>query len=305
MGRLRACDILSDVAYSLISQPTFTQIGVSITPGVRTVPPLSMAGIYLGAQLVVGSGASLEVVTVTAVTTTTFTATFLNSHTAVDPVIGPTFPEGQPDHVLFTQNEMLQYLVDAQKDFLLKTRLIYSIETPTLLPGQYYNAPSRAIRIERIAVPEPGALPNSGKALLNDSQSGLDLMTPLWSANQNPSQPKTWFQDQIDTAKFGFYPPYQAGGAAEIWYSDRGPDSLTMMSTLTVPDAFCYALRYSVLQRAWTKDGEQRSPERAMYARKRYDMCVVLATRFMLGVEAALMKQEEEERKFSPMAVPA
>ncbi|MBX3058264.1 MAG: hypothetical protein KF770_17515 [Anaerolineae bacterium] len=55
-----------------------TTLGTNILPGTHTVTPASMANIYVGQQLVIGG--LTEMVTVTAVTTTTFTAVFLNGH---------------------------------------------------------------------------------------------------------------------------------------------------------------------------------------------------------------------------------
>lgn len=60
-----------------------TTIGSGITAGTRTVTPGSMANITRGARLVItGAGGTREMVTVTAVTATTFTAIFALSHTA-------------------------------------------------------------------------------------------------------------------------------------------------------------------------------------------------------------------------------
>lgn len=61
-----------------------TTLGTVIVAGVRTVTPASMAGIYPGRRLSIG-GAS-EVIVVTSVTVTTFTATFANAHGSSDSV---------------------------------------------------------------------------------------------------------------------------------------------------------------------------------------------------------------------------
>ena len=56
--------------------------------GLATITPASMAGIYPGIHLLVGSEANAEVVKVISVTETTFTAFFANSHDAGDTVVG-------------------------------------------------------------------------------------------------------------------------------------------------------------------------------------------------------------------------
>lgn len=51
-------------------------------PGAQTVTPVSMAGIYVGQDLWIGSAGTGEIVNVTSVTSTTFNATFANTHLA-------------------------------------------------------------------------------------------------------------------------------------------------------------------------------------------------------------------------------
>jgi hypothetical protein len=60
--------------------PANTTASTAIAPGSVTVTPASMYGIHVGDYLVVDTGTPQEVVQVTAVTMTTFTATFANSH---------------------------------------------------------------------------------------------------------------------------------------------------------------------------------------------------------------------------------
>lgn len=66
-----------------------TTIGSSITAGVRVVTPADMSHIYVGQKLyIAGVGSNGEIVTVTAITSTTFTATFALDHTATVTVQG-------------------------------------------------------------------------------------------------------------------------------------------------------------------------------------------------------------------------
>jgi hypothetical protein len=162
----------------------FTAVGsgAAIFPGLNTITPLSMKGIYPGAILLVGSGASLEQIVVLSVTTTTFDAVFANLHFNSDPVFGATFPSGQTDHPLFTQAEIFGYLKDAQNDFLLKTRCIFGVTgTPSGVANipmstgvRFYSQPAEVIRIERIA----------GVTALSPAENVLmDLFNRL---NENP-----------------------------------------------------------------------------------------------------------------------
>jgi hypothetical protein len=71
-----------------IQQTLTFQIAASITAGTQTVTPdpRAMVGITVGKQFVVDVGAVQETITVSSVTTTTFTATFAFNHAALTPV---------------------------------------------------------------------------------------------------------------------------------------------------------------------------------------------------------------------------
>lgn len=62
-----------------------TSLGTTIAAGTRTVTPGSMTHIYVGQKLAIG-GTNTEQVTVTAVTSTTFTAVFAYGHNSADTV---------------------------------------------------------------------------------------------------------------------------------------------------------------------------------------------------------------------------
>lgn len=179
-----ANDILTFASIRALVEPVVnTTLGTVVSPGINTVIPLSMAGIYQGAQLIVGTGADVEIVVVTSVTATTFTANFAFSHLSTDPVYAATFATGQPDNILFTQTEMLSYLSEAMDDFTLKTRPMYNIAAAGFTAGvRAYQAPNDALRIERISrvdygqlgtiIPAPGTytvFPASLKGISNGS----------------------------------------------------------------------------------------------------------------------------------------
>src|SRR6267142_1841250 len=87
--------ILEDVSFALIEVVVNTLLGsIVAAPGSATVSPSSMVGIYAGAYLLIDVGASQEQITVTAVTSTSFTAVFTKVHSASAVVVGATFPSG-------------------------------------------------------------------------------------------------------------------------------------------------------------------------------------------------------------------
>ena len=162
-------DILTFVCNRVLIEPVVnTTLGTTVAaPGTFTITPPSMAAIYDGAMLLVGQGADFEVVTASDVNQISFQATFVNAHPSTDPLYGATFPTGQPSDILFTQAEMIDYLIDALYDFQLKVRPVYNILAQQFIAGQRtYQTPADALRIERIsrvdyntlgtAVPAPG-----------------------------------------------------------------------------------------------------------------------------------------------------
>lgn len=295
MGLVLSLDILADVSYVLIEPYVDTTLGTAVgAPGSVTVSPPSMVGIYVGAVLVVGRGTpNLESVTVAAVTPTTFTATFAATHVSGDALNGATFPSG-----LFSQNEMLEYLYNAENDFLVKVRPVFAQATQALTSARYYPQPADAIRIERIS--------SSGKAWMDVSQLSLDMDNPNWQSDHQSDDPKSWFQDEIGLDMFGVWPLTDLGGlVAELWYSQKDLNSsMTFLSTFILPDIFSMYLKYGVLARAFAKDGEQRDDLRSKFCQKRFDFGVMLARMFLFASETLAAEMEADQtqmQKFSPM----
>jgi hypothetical protein len=81
-----------------VDKPLATTLGTAVSaPGVATVMPGTMTNIGVGTQQLIDYGsANIETVTVTAVTSTTFTATFAKTHTASAPVSNLTAGDTGP-----------------------------------------------------------------------------------------------------------------------------------------------------------------------------------------------------------------
>lgn len=284
MGQITAGFVLQQVSNSLIEWFVNTTLGTSVTPGTKTVIPPTMQGIYEGAQVIVGSGASIEVVDVISVTASTFTASFSKSHFTTDPVTGATFSSGQPNTPLWTQQEMLDYLVSVQNDFLCEVRPVYKIATQTLQVGiAAYPNPSDAIRVERISV--------NGAELWDCTQTDIDWQGGYSTrAGQGPFY---WYQDKVGPFNFAVDPVPQSGFTARIFYSQLGSTSLGLLDTLTAPDIFWHILKYGVLANAFSKDGEQRDLMRSAYCQQRFDFGCIIASKFLEGLEARFRGQEE------------
>lgn len=288
MGLITANFVLSMVSNSLIEfcvNTTLNPAGGAITPGIQTVTPGSMQGIYQGAMVIVGIGVGvIEVVTVTSVTTATFTATFLNAHGNLDPVTGATFSSGQPNTPLWDQSEMLDYLESVQNDFLCAVRPVYAIATQVLTVGRAaYPNPADAIRVERISV--------NGTELWNTTQTDIDWQGG-YSARAGQG-PFNWYQDKVGPFNFAVDPVPQTGATARIFYSQAGSPTLGLLSTLTVPDIFWPAMKYGVLAQAWSRDGEVKDLQRSTYCQGKFQFWQILASKFLEGMEARFTGPEE------------
>jgi hypothetical protein len=235
-------------------------------------------------MLIVGTVSNIEVVTVISVTSGTFTADFANAHLITDPIYGATFPSGQPNTPLWSQTEMLNYLVDVQNDFLAAVRPVYAIGTQTLSVGiSTYPNPSNAIRVERISI--------NGAELWNVTQTDID-----WQGGYSPrapQQPQNWYQDKVGAFNFAVDPIPQTGMTARLFYSQSGSTSLGLLSTLTVPDLFWPALCWGVLGNCYSKDGEVKDLSRSAYCQHKAVFWQLLASKFIDGLEARFTGPEE------------
>jgi hypothetical protein len=292
-GLLIVNDLLTDVSYALVEKPVNTILNTSIIiAGVNTITPLSMVGIYPGCELIIRSSVldppnqPDEAVIVSSTTAGSFTAFFLYTHVATDAVQGATFPSGQIDHPLFTQSEMLKYVIDVQNDFLLKVKPLYVVGNVNLLTNQpTYAVPVDSVQIERIAI--------EGRELDNVAQSDVDWVDPAWM--QLTTLPNAWYQDNLDFETFGVSPPPSTNLLAELFYSQKLPmeTTVTLLSPLLVPDVMVWILKYGILARAWSKDGEQRDLARAAATQQIYDMFVLVSQKFLMGVAARMNRSDE------------
>jgi hypothetical protein len=294
MGAVLALDILQDVSFALIEPIVATTLnpsGLAITPGIQTVTPGSMVGIYAGALLAIGANgaAAQEAITVTSVTTTTFTATFLNPHPNTEPVNGATFPSGIPESTLFSTAEVLGYIADSQNDFLLQVRPIYATAPLSITPGiKVYQAPADAIRVERASIVNVAA--PSAVELWNTTQIDLDLEDSGWPGDQGPT---SWYQDQLTYQTIGFGPPPNVGNTVTLMYSQKAVSPLNILSTFLVPDPMTVAIKWRTLALCYSKDGEMRNPQLAAFAQSLYGMLCEISKKFMEGIDARMKAKEE------------
>jgi hypothetical protein len=336
-----------------------TTISAVSAPGTATiqVPTLGypVLAVFVGAQLVIDTGASQEIITVTAfnasATPPTITATFALTHLAGVTIVGATFPtqaaSGDP---FFTQSEILSYLARAQNTFLSDVPMIYALNTQMVQVGQtlqplvcdaiemahvassYANvllssltrssnlvtaisaSPHGLTQSEKFAIlqsPDPtfdGAFkvgtvidaytwsypqyaPNASTSgggwaglwlrLLEVSQEELSMQNPQWR-DQFVTKLLNFFEDRTGLYQFGVGPGVPSTNLPiEILCSIRDTDTLQLTDYFLVPDVMLHAVKYLALSYAWSKNGEQQSPQQAAYAKARYDRLVLTCRRWL------------------------
>jgi hypothetical protein len=313
--------IYPDIELTVGGQVETDTTSAVTSTGLFTVQVASISGIYSGQSLTVDTGANqeiitvisafqiaelnlvqaffakthlsgvamtsapnTEVVTVISTTNSTFTATFLNGHSGTDTVTGETSSTALPDALLWTQEEMLSYLVSVQNDFLCAVRPVYAIATQLLTANNaIYPSPADAIRVERISI--------NGTELWNMTQTDID-----WQGGYSPRAgqgPFNWYQDKVGAFNFAVDPVPQVGNIARIFYSQLGSTSLGLLSTLTVPDIFWPAMKWGVLALALSKDGENKDLSRSAVCQNKFGWWCMLATKFLETLDMRFKAQEE------------
>lgn len=103
-------------------------------PGAATITPASMIGIYDGSLLTYDTGEAQETVTVTAVTATTFTATFANTHSAGAAIVGSGAPTAgtmigaRCQVTAFSDTDLAAYLSRAQINYTDPTLILKRVQ---------------------------------------------------------------------------------------------------------------------------------------------------------------------------------
>jgi hypothetical protein len=280
-----ANDVLTEMSYVLVEPVVATTLGTAVTAGAQTVTPPTMASIFAGAQLLVDSGVNQEVITVTSITTTTFTATFANSHSGAATLAGATFPVGQTEafpgavnNPFFTQTEVLQYISDVQNDYLTACPLILNITTQNFIANQRVgNIPSDGVQIECISV--------GGVALQEQGQTSLDWLTPFWPT-AGAAEPKTWFEDRVNFMTYGVQPVPGNAFTAQLLYAQRDSQLLALNEGFLLPDPFLHYIRYGALMQCFGKDGEMRDSAKAQYCEQRYQLGIQIGRKFYENAQA-------------------
>lgn len=370
-------DLCAEIGLHLLEPLTLQTLASAVTAGDAVTVTLDPSSpltfpyaplypttyLYPGAQVVLGwHGGDAEAVTVIEVLNgTQFTADVVNDHAAGESLFGATFPTQQPTDPIFTQDEIIGYIAQAQNEFLTKVPLIFEFFPSNLVNlGQtFQTVPGTAIELERVAVQSTpvafniAAISRSGNTVtcvlsatantdswtpqlailvqgvtdnsfnsannatftlttvsadgltLTWDQTGADatssggqVLRPIqtrlyessqeqiamkdpWWFSQGGQPPTNWFEDRTGVYGYGLAPPPQGNYYMELLCSTRASETLSLLDYFAVPDVFVYPIKWMTLAFCWQKDGIQRSPTMARFAKGKFDFYCMLADRFL------------------------
>jgi hypothetical protein len=273
-----ANDVLTEMSYHLVEPVVSTTVTSDIPAGTVTAPVGSTDGIYVGAMLIVGTGGVQEVVTVSAVGVNNFTATFAFAHPAGNLVFAATFPVCQTIDPFFTQQEMLNYVANAQNDYLVRVPFIYTTVAQNFVSTQRTGTmPDDTIQIERISY--------NGKALREQSQTSMSMLNPGWN-QQAAMAPTIWYEDRTGYMTYGLDRVPLNAFSVNLLYAQRDSGVLALTDGFLLPDPFLTYVKYGALAQAFAKDGEQKDSERAKFCQGRFDTGVKIGLQFYKNMMA-------------------
>src|ERR1700735_1933724 len=154
--------VMLEMSFELVEPYIYsTTIGAVAAPGVATITVNSLGvpvpACYPGAQLIIDSGLSEEIISVISsnsnVTPPTITAIFALPHAANVPLIGATFPtQAVSGDYFFSEGEILGYLARAQNVMLSDDPIVSALNYQTVQYGQTLQPfPCDVVECHRIA----------------------------------------------------------------------------------------------------------------------------------------------------------
>ena len=266
-GSRTANDLLEEISLHLVIPYLSTTLSVPVSPGLHTVALGTILGnnalpaVYVGAQVVVDSGANIEVVVVTAFNPTgnTITANFAKSHLANVPVTGATFPLQQTTDPIFTQSEMLEYLSRAQNEFLEACPCIFAFFYQAATLGNIIQPlPNTAIELERVAAS------TISFPIASLSRAGGTVTAVFMAPHGFPAGRTFWIKNATDPSFDGVFQVATVPGPTTLTYMQVAADATISSSVTPVAYAQYFFRLYEATQqelfmanRQWQTQGGQ------------------------------------------------
>jgi hypothetical protein len=147
--------VVEPILLTTLSAPILAPGSQTVLVGSILDPQNSELAVYVGAQVVVDTGTSAEIVTITAfvVSPASITAVFAGAHASGVPVSGATFPTQHATDPIFTQDEMIGYVARAQNEFLEQVPVAFSLFYQSTITGQMLQSlPANAIELNHVSL---------------------------------------------------------------------------------------------------------------------------------------------------------
>jgi len=190
-----------------------------------------------------------------------------------------------------TQGDFLGFYVETMQDFLQKTGLIktaVSISGGFTANNNTYTFPDSILDLHHVFC--------NNNWLWPSEQEDVSFATPNWRAQRDA--PRQWWKDRVQMKQFVIYPtPNFNGTLTIIGTSGLSNMSPTLSSTVEViPDTFTAFIKYGILARIFSMDGENKDLGRARMCQFIYDIGVEIGKCIM--TEALL---EEVQQSLAAM----
>jgi hypothetical protein len=179
-------------------------------------------------------------------------------------------------------DEVLSYMGEVQAEFLKRSAIVFvRAGIPTVPQIQRHELPVDAVIIKRVAYRTPA---NQITNLYSVDEWELDHLVPDWQYETDT--PQYWLNGPVGIVRTG--KSGSIGGRLEALYVPRGDDFTSPVSSaaLTVPNDFAFIVRWGVIGRMLAKVGRAHDPDRAEYARSRYEQGLAAAKLILGGWEA-------------------
>jgi len=162
-----------------------------------------------------------------------------------------------PTHVRWAEDELIDYINDAQKQIvLLRPDANSRNESLKLANGSKQTIPALGLQLLRVTR-NMGADGNTpGRVIYPTLRSALDAETPEWHTRTGAAIQHYIYDPDVDRKIFYVYPSVSGSWYVEISYSSTPADVTSSAHTLELNDQYINPIIDWVLYRAWAKDAE-------------------------------------------------
>lgn len=168
-------------------------------------------------------------------------------------------------NVHWTEAELLGWLNDAQRQIvMLRPDASSTVAVITLVAGSKQSLPSGALRLLEITR-NMGNGSTPGEAVRLVDREALDAHLPTWHTAAQVATAKHYVYDERAPRTFYVYPPSNGtSSSVEAIYSVAPTDVAAVGNAITLDDIYENQLLDWILYRAFSKDAEVGSMEKAM-----------------------------------------